>query len=112
MYECSDKDPKVAILSKALVSKAEDFCATKSEWVLKEHDSSWVDCFKKTCNLEHKMKGKDYECTAPPFMSDKLLTMIQSNGNIRCSLKYLEYLTLKCNVKERRLHTELGCLYI
>ena len=110
LYECADdKDGKIAA---ALVSKAEKYCSTSSEWVLKEHDSSWVDCFKKTCNLESKMKGKDYECQSPPFMSDKLLTMIQSKGNIRCSLKYLEYLTLKCNVKERRLHTELGCLYI
>jgi hypothetical protein len=80
--------------------KAEDYCSTKSEWVLKENESKWVDCFKK------------YSSEKAPFMSDKLLKMIQSKGNIRCSLKYLEYLTLKCSVDESRLHTELGCIYV
>ena len=35
-----------------------------------------------------------------------------TKGNVKCCLKYLEYLTLKCNVPKRHLHTELGCLYI
>lgn len=104
-----EEDDKVA---EALVSKAEEFCRTSSDWVLNENESRWVDCFKKSSNLEHKMKGQEHECTVPPFKSVSLLTMIQSKGNIRCSLKYLEYLTIKCNVKDRRLHTELGCLYI
>ena len=90
--------------------KAEDYCATKSEWVLKENEAKWVDCFKKSSNLDSKIKDK--ECEKVPFMSDSLLKLIHQKGNIRCSLRYLDYLTIKCNVKERRLHTELGCLYV
>lgn len=90
--------------------KAEEYCATKSEWVLKENEAKWVDCFKKSSNLDSKIKDK--ECGKVPFMSDSLLKLIHQKGNIRCSLRYLDYLTIKCNVKERRLHTELGCLYV
>lgn len=57
-------------------------------------------------------KTKDFVCEVQPFKSDKLLKMIQAKGGIRCSLKYMEYLTLSCNVQERRLHTSLGCLYV
>ena len=69
----SDEDPKVAAI---LVSEAEKFCTTQSDWVLKENESRWVDCFKKTSNLENNMKGKEQECNSPPFMSDELLTNI------------------------------------
>ena len=54
----------------------------------------------------------DHECERAPFMSDKLIKMIKEKGGIKCCLKYLEYLTLKCNIKDKRLHSELGCLYI
>ena len=96
-----------------LIAAAEKYCDEKSEWVLKEDQSRWVDCFKKSSNIESKSKDlDDEELAVPPFMSDKLLKMIQSKGNIKCCLKYLEYLTLRCRVKQKRLHTELGCLYI
>ena len=78
--------------------------------MLKENEQKWVDCFKKSSNLDSKIKDK--ECEKVPFMSDSLLKLIHQKGNIRCSLRYLDYLTIKCNVKERRLHTELGCLYV
>ena len=45
-------------------------------------------------------------------MSTKLLNMIHEKGNIRQSLKYFDYLTLVCKVKDRKIHTELGCQYI
>ena len=97
-----------------LIDRAEEYIQSKSEWVFKERDkeSKWVDCFKKACNLETRLIEKDGECPKPPFMSTKLLKMIHEKGNIRCSLKYFEYLTLKCKVKERKIHTELGCQYI
>ena len=34
------------------------------------------------------------------------------NGSVSCVLRYLEYLTLVCNVQEEKLHTELGCLFV
>lgn len=76
-----------------LIEKAEDYCTNKSDWVLKESDSKWVECFK-------KCSEKD------PFMSDKLLKTIHSKGGIRSLLKYLEFLTLKCKVEDQRLHTK------
>jgi len=84
----------------SLIENAEDLCTTKSDWVFKESESKWVDCFKKFSNIESKTNpmGKEYICLKPPFMSDKLLKMIQAKGGTRCSLKYMEYLTLKCNV--------------
>ena len=45
-------------------------------------------------------------------MSVKLIKLIEAKGGIRCILKYLQYLTLKCQVKDRPFHTELGCLYV
>jgi hypothetical protein len=58
------------------------------------------------------MGTKDYVCSKPPFMSENLLHMLQTKGNRRCSVRYLEYLCLKCNVQDRNLHTSLGCLYV
>ena len=40
--------------------KAEEYCATKSEWVLKENEAKWVDCFKKSSNLDSKIKDKEF----------------------------------------------------
>lgn len=34
------------------------------------------------------------------------------NGSVTCVLNYLEYLTMKCNVQDKKLHTELGCLFV
>ena len=45
-------------------------------------------------------------------MSKKLLKNIGTKGNIKLGVSYLEYVTLKCRVADRRLHTELGELYI
>lgn len=97
-----------------LQDKAEDFCSTKSEWVLKENDSKWVDCFKKASNLDINIKAMegDFKCEKPPFKSKKLLQMIQQKGRNWCLLKYLEYITLKCNLQDSIYHTELGQLYI
>ena len=67
-------------------------------------------------NKIHTKSLKEYE-PAPyyivkPFMSDSLINYINSEGNAKCLIRYLEYLTLKCNVTSKDLHTELGCLYI
>jgi hypothetical protein len=57
--------------------KAEDYCVQKSQWVMQENDSRWVDCFKKSSNLDHLLsKDKDFECEKEPFMSEKLLKLI------------------------------------
>lgn len=56
---CDHADVKVKAV---LVAEAEAFCSNKSEWVLKENESRWVDCFKKSSNLESKMKSKEHEC--------------------------------------------------
>jgi hypothetical protein len=94
----------------SLVEKAEDYCTTKSDWVLKESETKWVDCFKKASNLETKANpmGKSYECKKPPFISEKLLRLMQTKGGTRSSLKYMEYLTIKCNVPDRMLHLKYG----
>lgn len=59
----------------SMIEKAEEFCTNKSDWLLKENESKWVDCFKKSSNIESDTNpmGKDYEYTKPPFMSEKLL---------------------------------------
>lgn len=97
-----------------LVEKAEEYCTTRSDWILKESESKWVECFKKSSNLESKENpmGKDHECKKPPFTSEKLLKMIQTKGGVRCVLKYMDYLTLYCNVKDPMLHTRYGTLQI
>jgi hypothetical protein len=41
--------------------KSEDYCANKSEWVLKENDAKWVDCFKKSSNIESKIKAREQQ---------------------------------------------------
>jgi len=51
-------------------------------------------------------------CPKPPFKSEELLKKIQQNGSVTCVLYYLEYLTLKCNIQEKKLHTELACLFV
>jgi hypothetical protein len=95
-----------------LVEKAEEYCTNRSDWLIKENESKWVDCFKKSSNMETKTNtmGKDYICENPPFISEKLLKMMQTKGGTRCSLKYMDYLTLKCNVQDRMLHTRYGTL--
>lgn len=42
-----------------MVTAAEEFCEKKSEWVLKEDQSKWVDCFKKSSNIDKKTKDKN-----------------------------------------------------
>lgn len=97
-----------------LVEKAEDYCTTKSDWILKESQTRWIECFKKSSNVDIKKKKveSDSKTERPPFISDKLLKTIQTKGGTRCSLIYLEYLTLKCNVDNRLLHTRYGSLLV
>ena len=45
-------------------------------------------------------------------MSTNLLKLIHEKGNIACSLRYFDYLTLRCKVKDKKIHTELGFQYI
>ena len=45
-------------------------------------------------------------------MSNNLIQRFYTSGGVRNTLKYLEYLTLKCNVPRRELHRELGCLFV
>jgi hypothetical protein len=61
-----------------LIEKTEDYCTNRSDWLLKENESKWVDCFKKETNIEtkHNLMGKDYKYEKPPLMSDKLLKMM------------------------------------
>lgn len=86
--------------NKKLVDKAEEFCINKSEWLKQEDQSKWVDCFKKSSNLEKpsSKNPKDEKSQTIPFQSDKLLQYIQQKGKTACIIKYLKYLTLKCNV--------------
>jgi len=97
-----------------LVDKAEDYCTTKSDWVMKENESKWVDCFKKSSNVPSTSNpmSKDFKCTKPPFTSNKLLKMMMSKANMWGAIRYLDYLTLKCNIADRNLHTTLGSWYI
>lgn len=55
---------------------------------------------------------KQFTCPKEPFKSAELLKKIQMHGSVTCVLNYLEYLTMKCNVQDRKLHTELGCLFV
>ena len=47
----------------------------------------------------------------PPFKSETLVKNIQSKST-KSFLLYAEYLTIKCNVPERWLHTDLGCIFV
>lgn len=108
------------------IQQAENCCFNKSDWVLKVDEESWVNCFKKYSNTDAKIKGylakleekpnaepwKPWTCPIPPFKSHELLKKIQVNGSVSCVLRYLEYLTLVCNVQDEKLHTELGCLFV
>lgn len=94
--------------------------------MLEVDERSWVNCFKKFSNTESQLKlyqakleerpsydrRKPFTCPIPPFKSPDLLKKIQMTGSVTCVLYYLEYLTLDCNVLEKRLHTELGCLFV
>lgn len=94
------------------IQQAENCCFNKSDWVLKVDEESWVNCFKKYSNTDAKIKGylakleekpnaepwKPWTCPIPPFKSHELLKKIQVNGSVSCVLRYLEYLTLVCNV--------------
>lgn len=60
---------------------------------------------------------KEYDQSAScyvvkPFMSNSLIDYFNMEGGSKCLLRYLEYLTIKCNVSSKQLHTELGCLYV
>ena len=85
-----------------IIEKAEDKACQKSEWVFHVNEVKWVECFKKTSNLDSKLKGRknNFEetiCVKPPFQSDKLMKYFYQK-DVRCSLSYLEYMTLKCNM--------------
>lgn len=43
-----------------LIEKAEDYCTTKSDWILKESQTRWIECFKKSSNIDiiKKKKGE------------------------------------------------------
>ena len=62
----------------SLVEKAEEYCSNRSDWIVKESETKWVECFKKASNIETKANpmGKEYTCEKPPFMSEKLMKMI------------------------------------
>ena len=40
------------------------------------------------------------------------MAFIKNHGRLNALIPHLEYLTMQCNFKDRKYHTELGCLYV
>ena len=47
-----------------------------------------------------------------PFKSEKVLRHIKAAGGARACFRYLEYLTLECEITDGAIHTELACVIV